>query len=67
MPVTKVGSKWDTDGGLIFYKKSTGATLIKIGPDFVDIPRLAIESASNSPSSSPSESPSASPSASPSS
>lgn len=66
MPVTLVGSKW-VNGALVFYKKSTGATLLTIGPDFVDIPKLAIESASNSPSVSPSESPSASPSASPSS
>ncbi len=57
MPVHKIKTKWSA-GALIFYNASTGATVLKIGPDGVNFKY----NASNSPSVSPSASPSASPS-----
>ena len=65
MPVHKIGSKW-VSGSLVFYNLSTGATLLKVGPNGVNFAYSASASPSVSPSSSPSKSPSASPSASPS-
>lgn len=57
MPTTLIGSKW-VNGSLEFYNKSTGLTLMRIGPSSVWIRQVD----ETSPSSSPSVSPSASPS-----
>lgn len=61
MPVTLVGSKW-VNGELVFYNKSTGVTVLKIGPNGVNFTYSASASPSISPSNSPSVSPSTSPS-----
>jgi len=65
MPVTLVGTKW-VSGELVFYNKSTGATVLKIGPNGINFVYSESSSPSSSPSKSPSESPSESPSVSPS-
>lgn len=57
MPVTLVGSKWES-GKLVFYNKATGVQVLVIGPDGINFKAKASASPSVSPSVSPSASPS---------